>query len=789
MKITRALILEAAVVIGILAAGVFAGSIGTRHVTNAPDFYQHEFGPAVMVAAGRGFVNPAPPSGSPLAEFLAVRRATLDRSDAVNAPIRTLDQFQQATRYLMLVVGYWWRLSGISWPALAWLEALMYGLTVVACYAICRLCLPRMLAIVGAVFVAASPVHLSQAPYLRDYVKAPFILFAIPLTVATALSPMSPRRLAMCSAACGLVVGLGAGFRMDVVIMAPIFLVSVLCFRGTRPWTGLPEKALAAGVFLFALAVAAAPIVSRLSAGGSNAFHVILLGYSDPFHDGLGVRPSVYSVLPFYSDVYAWEVVSEHAARHQADTVQYLTPAYDAATRAYWMQIVRHFPADVAARALGASNAVLNLPFNQPRTGGAFDVLSVLNGWGAVFGAVLVGVAWVQRARFGMFAAWLVLVLTAYSSLQFEERHFFHLEIVSVVALLLTLRVVVRTRLPSRGQVRTFVLVIVGLGAAGGVVLGVLRAYQSAHVASLIDGYIDAPRQRVEPTFTETSYGTWQMRWDDVAHRARPPAADYYVVEFDGPSGDNESWLSLRYQDVAPDYSRISTWWSGRGIVRLFIPAYGTPPRAFEGIELSAGLKDRLRGVSRIDSPERVPLLLTLRLPDQWRHTRLYQTFRIEHPHEADTVPVVGDPAGAAQSRMVWLDRFDSTSTRPSPATVQTSYSPAARVVEGRVEMDGVARDQSTYLLGFKPIEVRGPAALLVKGHLEHGGLTFGVLDGVHWYRQAVARDRGDFVAVIQIPESGTYTPLITNGALRNGERTSFVLSRFGIVSAESRSN
>jgi hypothetical protein len=152
-------------------------------------------------------------------------------------------------------------------------------------------------------------------------------------------------------------------------------------------------------------------------------------------------------------------------------------------------------------------------------------------------------------------------------------------------------------------------------------------------------------------------------------------------------------------------------------------------------------------------------------------------------------VPVVGDPAASAQSRVAWLDRFDSPNTRPSPTTLQTSYSPAARVVEGRIEMDGVARDQSTYLLGFKPIEVRGPAALLVKGHLERGGLTFGVLNGVKWYRQAIARDRGDFVAVVQIPESGTYTPLITNGASKNGDRTSFVLSRFGVVGTDPRSN
>ncbi len=796
MTITRARTLEAAAVFCVLAAGIWAGAFSSRHVATAPAFYQEEFGPSVMVASGRGFVNPQATPGSPLAEFLAVRRSTLDRADLRQVSTGAPTQPQQAERYLMLLVGVWWSITGISWPALSGVSALMYGLTVAACYAICRLCLPRLLSAAGAVFVAISPMHLREAPNLRNYVKAPFILLAIPLIVLVALRPMSRRRLALLSAACGLVIGIGIGFKMDVLIMAPIFLVSLVGFRGRRPWTDLTSKSLAAGAFLLALTVTAGPIVYRLSAGGSNAFHVILLGYAEPFDASLGTRPSVYRALPFYSDLYVWEAVNEHAGRTNAQQVIQLTTApYAAATRAYWMQIARHFPADVLTRALGASNAVLNLPFNQPpldflnapfplgpRVRHLFDVVFALNGWGLVFGAVLIGAASAHDPRSGLITAWLLLAVTGYASLQFHERHVFHLEIIGVLAALLTLRLVIRTSLPSRVQVQRFSVTIAGLAATVATLLVLLRAYQSVHVATMLDGYIDAPRRRVEPTFADTGSGTWRMRWEDGLTTSRPPAADYYVMEFDGATGADEGWFALRYQDVSLDYASLSPMWNGGGVARVFVPAYGTAPRPFQGVELSSALKRRLRSVSRIEHPERLPLLLTLRLPDAWRQQRLYETLRAEHPREVDAVPLSGDPSSTAQSRIAWLDRFTSPAVRPASASVETVYLPDARVADGRIEMNAVAPGRSAYLLGFRPVDVRGPGAVLVKGHLDAGGLAFGVLKGGQWYRQAQVRARGDFVVVVQIPESGSYTPLITNATAGDGERTSFVLSHFGVV-------
>src|SRR5262252_9726762 len=109
--------------------GWSVGSFVTRHVTGQTHFYQEEFGPAVMVAVGRGFVNPSLVPGSRLDDFLAVRRTSLDRADAANAVEIPLDQFQQATRYLLLAFGYVWKMAGISWSAVGTVAGALCGLT------------------------------------------------------------------------------------------------------------------------------------------------------------------------------------------------------------------------------------------------------------------------------------------------------------------------------------------------------------------------------------------------------------------------------------------------------------------------------------------------------------------------------------------------------------------------------------------------------------------------------------------------------------------------------------
>ena len=807
--------LETALVVLLLVFGASLGSFASRHFIGEPAFYQESFGPAVMVATGRGFVNPLQAPGSPLDDFLARRRMTLNAGDVAGVLTGPPDHFQQATRYLMLATGYVWKISGISWAAVSNVSALLCALYVVASYAVCRVWLQPALAVGGAVLMGLSPLQLQQVVQVRDYSKGPFILFAIALTIAVASRPLSRRALLLMSAACGIAIGIGLGFRMDVLVMAPIFLASLALFRDRRPWTGLADKGLAAGAFLLAIFVSAAPVLFHLSEG-SNGFHVIFLGEAEPFDAELGLARSAYTQLPFYDDYYAASVVREYAWRETgARPPDYGSTAYDTEGRAYWLQIVRHFPADVLARALGATNSVLNLPFSTPplnfltppidgtsrlaslltnqrphraRIDAVFDWLAALNGWGIAFGAVLVGAAAAQSTRLGVFTGWMMMLTAGYASLQYADRHVFHLQIIPILGLLVAIGLVFRAPWLDRRVMRRFGWALVALTLAVAAPLMVLRAYQTAHLAGLFREYINAPKEVVSSALEDTGHGTWRVHLDlapPMPGGHRP--AGYYVVEFDGAPARQMTPIEVRYAPSAAglDYSRTVAVTETAGISRVFIPGYGQfPAWAFDGLELPAELKGRLRGIYRISPAAHPSLLLDLRLPGGWEQRGLYQTFRGEPGSARDDVRVFNRFDGAV-SNVAWMTRLDSPQATPRADAIAESYTKAAGVTAAGVEMDGVAESQSGYLVAFKPVDVAGPAALVVRGHLYAGGLTVGLLLNKQWSGSVTVQQPGDFVAVVNIPRPGTFEPIVTNATRRDRAPNHFVLSRFGVVTSE----
>jgi len=815
----RAILIDAIVAASLVALGMSVGGFASRHFEGQPIFYQSEFGPAVMVAVGRGFVNPVVTPGSPLAGFLEVKRGWLDTYDVTDVTLMDRDPFQEATRYLMLAIGYMWRFTGISWAALSGVAAVLYALSVVASYAICRIWVSRTLAVLGALFMCFSPLQLAQVAHIRDYSKAPFMLLAILLLVLVCTRPWSRRLLVLLSAACGVITGVGLGFKMDVVVMVPIFLAGLLMFRDRWPWSGLADKALAAGAFVVALTVAAAPVLVHLSAGGTNGYHVILLGYSDSFDDSLVVNRSVYSFLPFYDDGYATAAIQSYGARTSGQIPSMPSPAYDAAGRAYWLTIVRHFPADVATRVLAATNAVLNIPFSEPplnflsapqsrsslpwnlltnqpqhraRISALYDWLSALNGWGVLFGIVLVGAGSVYTMRAGLFAATMVLALSGYSSLQFADRHYFYLEIVPVLGAVLTINLLINAarQRPGWRVVRRFTASSVVLVVALVTSVTLLRSYQRHHLRSVFQQYRDAPKQSVEPVFEDQGNGIWRAHWRTMSGRRSPDgstSAEYYVVEFDGTAVQEMSLFDFRYRSVSPqsEFWPVVSMPAGAGVNQLFVPAYSQLHAwELESIEFPDAVRNRLRGIYRVSHPEQLPLLLALRLSGDWQRGSLNQTLRFETEDIPDRIRVLGDATGSSGSRLALVVRTDLVDVKPAPAEVAQTYSDAVHVSANGVEMDGLARAQSSYLLQFKPLDVRAPAKLLVRGHLFSGGLAFGLLKNERWYRELTIAAPGSFIAVIDISESGTYTPLITNATMRDREQNRFILSRFGVVAS-----
>src|SRR5262249_25968805 len=86
-------VVDLIVAAALLVLGTSVGLFACRHFSGRPLFYQNEFGPAVMVAAGRGFVNPIATPGTPLAAFLNLQQPAITVADTTGVALGTVDQF------------------------------------------------------------------------------------------------------------------------------------------------------------------------------------------------------------------------------------------------------------------------------------------------------------------------------------------------------------------------------------------------------------------------------------------------------------------------------------------------------------------------------------------------------------------------------------------------------------------------------------------------------------------------------------------------------------------------
>ena len=75
-----------------------------------------------------------------------------------------------------------------------------------------------------------SSLQLANLPNLRDYAKAPFTLALVMILIAMVVRPMAPAHVLLLSLAYGLVLGIGYGFRTDLLVDIPPFLIAVALF-------------------------------------------------------------------------------------------------------------------------------------------------------------------------------------------------------------------------------------------------------------------------------------------------------------------------------------------------------------------------------------------------------------------------------------------------------------------------------------------------------------------------------------------------------------------------------
>jgi hypothetical protein len=646
------------IVVPILIFIVTTWAIFSHLGRHAGHFYQKVFGPAISLACTGRFEDFAG-STEPFKivnDFLAVKSSAFNCADLPPAPIgRTpiIEILPQQTLYLLFTAGVIWSVTGVSWAAMNYLAATLAGAFALSVYGLSRLLVPLPWAVAVTAFAATARLHLNMIPDIRDYSKAPFILGMIFFSGLLLKDPPDTKRALWLSIAAGAVSGVGFGFRTDLLLALPFFLIVLLIFLIRSRFQKLLLTGLCAIAFLLCFALVSAPILLSLQGGGTTG-HVALLGLTTPFNQPLGVTDQIYDIGDQYLDQDIFQFVQQYAAMnfHGAGAPPKffpLQPEYFQYAILSLLDFARNFPADIMTRALAAIVSVLNLHV------------------GLVIFALALALLLIEKPTMSVFFLAYVFYFGGSFALQFDRRHSFYLDFVgwlcaAVVAHWIC-RLVAHNWTPvmsspsaTRGRLIGAILIaqarplakasaiVLSLTAILGIVLIGLRTYQQAHATQLFGRYLAAERLPVE--FEETRSHTIAflkpigplptMNGSTVAADNTTFASFYFVIELDAqPCDVPEFEVTIAYKKSPPfvDFSRTVRVGLKRDGGRSYIlfpasdcAAWECGLAHFDGLSIPANARACLVKLEAIKFPQTLPLPLWVRLTPET--SRLYQIFR-----------------------------------------------------------------------------------------------------------------------------------------------------------------
>jgi hypothetical protein len=827
-----------------VASLMIAGWYVPHFVTSGgkPWFYQEEFGPAVMMACGHGYVNPDTAMLPHLDEFLHRTRDAFSCSDLGAVKTLPIRSMQRAFRYLISTVGWTWRIEGhVAWSALTPLYALLYGITVVLVFAIFRQGMGSIAAGLCAGAIAVSTLNLNNLPHLRDYGKAPFVLALVLIAVRLVVPVFATRRTLWLACVAGLLTGIGVGFRNDLLVAIPAFVAVFAVFLPVSVRERVAVRISAISIYGGSVLLAMYPMWSTYTTGGGNSSqHLVLLGLTPAFSRDLGVDNSRLYEWGFeYRDELALAMIDNYADRRLGEHtfLPMYGPAYDRAGARYLFEIATTFPADMLARVYASAVGVLNLPHStttsalMPPAFVSEPVLRLYEArtwllrrlaplWPWTIAVTFLALS-LASVRLGLFAALFVLYLSGYPALQFQERHFFHLEFVGWFALGFTASLASRSlgvlsnharratfpddMRPAGGWWRATGMAVALWCALGVAVVGplwVLRAYQQDHVHRLLHAIVDAPRADLAAVRVPAANGGVRFESSSLTQGLPPDDgvhAAYVVAELGGASCDAlKLELTERYTATSRPYDFTHTVTVPTPLsdspVQVFFPAYFRRPQstdlaqdrfAFAGLELPGAAADCLIRLSRVQDPSQIPLLLDVQLRPHWEEVTPYATIAgVEsrvNPPEVYTFP-------ADLPRSVVKRSLMATPVPFQPADIR-KVSKTFHMLEREWRVDGAGgvggRGPLLYLVEMQPRHLDKDSFFIAEGRLDKGGVTFGLVHGDEWTTQMQVVQTGAFTVVIKVPTDGEYKVVLANNLLGMSSLTNrLVVTRAGLVAA-----
>jgi hypothetical protein len=653
---------------------MFGATVGIYFIatTGQAFFYQNFMPEIVMSACGRGFVFPLERPHE-LVDFLRSRLTTFDcrvlasvvHTHAAGIPARL-------HLYLAFATAMAWRWLGVSYANLWPVYAVLHGAYAAGCFVLFRLYVARWVALLAALGLAISPITVAMLYSLRDYSKAPFMIWSIALLLM-AIRAGSAQRAIILSAIAGSILGFGTGFRSDVMIMLPIG--AVVLAAGLRPPAQTWRTCLGAvAVFIAGTLIISAP-VSKVESSGSGM--LAMQGVTDPFVQFLGAGPAPYRLGWTYSDELSLSTTAADLRRtdpdwdaHEGKPLCGVTQSFTRSTR-YFLGWAPLFAADFATHMIKSALSIAGFEMFISRREQGLDPA----GWAlrpvwynsvlpqtmpAGIAAVLIvaGAAGVLSLLFGVFArnrreaaclALMIAYLLAYPATQFSIRHFFHLEFVSWLGVLALVNLPFVWQQIAHAK-RPFAGIVVGIAAVLTATYGGLSLVQSHMLMRQISGLLALPRQAVaaEARSDETGQSVWKLpvperyqalvsgRSDSLTSAlpeqsiewAVRAAADRLLITVGGSAcAGGDLAIKFAYQKRADVFQPLDHTFvvtapaDGSQRSLLIAPAFYRPSQYLSAISVPADRKDCISGIDRLEGVNPLPVVFSAALvPDWWDH-------------------------------------------------------------------------------------------------------------------------------------------------------------------------
>jgi len=634
---------------------------------------------AVMWACGQGLHDPAssPPA---LTAFLKMELPSFDCRDLISVGAADHTNAVINTQlYLGLAAAVSWRLLGVSYLSLSPLLGVLYGAYVAGCFVLLRLFLSRGLAAFAAAILAVSPIAVTMLRHLRDFSKAPFIIWALVLLILAVREHRS-NRLAVIAALAGLVVGVGIGFRADVKLVALVGIV-ILAFGLNR--NALTLRTRFAALSIFATISAALGILGSSRATGMGYYAI--QGAAEPFTTFLGVIKPSYDVGYRYFDAYSITTIAADLRPQAPDAwdlhemrVSDVHESY-ALTRAnaYALSWMPLFIGDSVTRGLKSASWIAGYyalfapkrigldPYHLPVSHAYTSVVRLSEPYFSylsqpwlpyigLFGCLaLVFRSFSRSPREAACIFFILTILLMAPGIQFSARHVFHYEVIFWLGVLSLLSLAFEfNRL--RNSLYVFARWLVALVLVGGVGYAGLLLLQHHLLTREILHILDAKREPVATGIADLQYG------NKLIEVPTPPAAAKLVgISADGIDADlHETLFTFEHWRISALAlaDRLLVAVGGRGCpagklqleltyegplsfsrsltvdvlasdekTLLVTPAFYSRLERFRGIAVSADRVECIGELSKILDGSRLPSSFTVVLAPEWKTEPMFQ--------------------------------------------------------------------------------------------------------------------------------------------------------------------